>query len=86
MCKTDVHFFEGEVDSGFRNAVQSSAIFLYTGLLGGMVAANLNNNLLISLYHKVHEFGMTFKVGLNEWAIDFYGHVVGTCMIQCEVR
>jgi hypothetical protein len=81
MCKTDVYFFKDEVDSGFRKLVQSSAIFLFTALLGGGVTTILNNNLLISLYHKVHEFGMTFKVSLNEWAIDFYGYVVGACII-----
>jgi hypothetical protein len=37
MCKTDVYFFEDEMDSGFRNLAQSSAIFLYTALSGGGV-------------------------------------------------
>jgi len=43
--------------------------------------AKIINPLLISLNDKVVIFGMTFKVRLYEWAIDFYGHVVGACII-----
>ena len=68
---------------GFRNATQSSAIFLFTTHLEGMLAASLNNNLLISIYHQVHEFGMTFEVSLYERAIDFYGQVVGSGVVEC---
>ena len=83
MCKTDVYFFEDEMDSGFRNLAQSSAIFLFTTLLEGTLATSLNNNLLINIYHEVHEFGMTFEVSLYEWAIDFYGQMVGPGVIEC---
>ena len=83
MCKTDVYFFEDAMDSGFRYVVQSSAIFLFTALLEEMLAASLNNNLLISIYHQVHEFRMTLEVSLYEGAIDFYGQVVGSGVVEC---
>ena len=94
MCKTDVHFFEDEVDRGFGNFAQSSAIFLYTSSRGGdapcscsgwsgMAAAILNNSLLISLHHEIIVFGMAFEPGLYERAIDFYRQMVGAGMVEC---
>ncbi len=49
MCKTDVNFSEDEVDRGFWNSKQSSAIFLYTYAGGGLTTSFMNNLLLISL-------------------------------------
>jgi hypothetical protein len=86
MCKTDVHFFEDEIDRGFRGLGRSSAIFLYTSSQAGMAAAIITNSLLISLHHEVIEFGMAFEPGLYERAIDFYGQVICAGVVECELR
>ncbi len=62
-------------------------LFFYTHtLLADRERTDTNNGLLISANNQIGKFGMTFEVGLHKWAIDFYGQMMGTCIMESVFR